>query len=192
MLLVVQFPIAVGRLFAQAGASRLTVPAWPLAPGVNSEFVRSFGPAVRRLRGGDAAWADEGLSCSAGKAIRFPALRTHRFTAGDRQLQPLCAFRRTFSDVKTVTRVEVGLVLSRDPQLAPSIPELLRVANNARGGSKGEASSRNPSVNWPGDNRRREEGGWRCVRCGASGRTDNVGGCHRPEALRDRPALTGA
>lgn len=131
MLLVVQFPIADGRLFAQSGASRLTHPAWPLTPGVNNEFVRSFGPAARRRGGGDAAWADEGTFCSAGKAIRFPGLQTYRVAAADRQLHPLCAFRRVFSDGKTVVRIEVGLALSHDPRLAPSIPDTLGAVRSA-------------------------------------------------------------
>ena len=131
MLMVLQFPIADGRLFTPASELRLPLPEWP-APttGVNSQFVRSFGPAVRRLRGGDAAWADEGTFCAASRAIRFPKLREQRLGAS-RQMAPVCAFRRVFSDGKTVVRVEIGLALSRNRQPTPPLAQVLRAVQDA-------------------------------------------------------------
>ena len=126
MLLVVQFPIADGRLFTPLGGTRLPVPDWPSpGTGINSQFVRSFGPAVRRLRGADAAWADESSFCTARRAIRFRELRTQQVVAADRRFTPFCAFRRLFCDGQSVVRVEVGLVLSRDKTLALDLPGLL-------------------------------------------------------------------
>jgi hypothetical protein len=106
MLIVAQFPIADARGFVADRAGRLRVPDWPPAVSINPQFVRCFGPAVRRRRGADAAWLDEHTFCKANRALRFPGLHAGRLAG---QLAPACAFRRLLSDGEAVTRVELGI-----------------------------------------------------------------------------------
>jgi hypothetical protein len=110
MLIAVQFPIADGRSFLPGGSSRLTVPDWP-APRteINPQFVRHFGPAMRRRLGANPVWFDEHIFCSARRAIRFKELNARRLRSGDIVTSPSSAFRRLFSDGRAAARVEVGL-----------------------------------------------------------------------------------
>jgi hypothetical protein len=127
MLLVVQFPIADARPFVSGLSSKLDLPDWPSpTTELNPQFVRCFGPAVRRRRGPDAAWIDERVFCRASRALRFPELGRIPLglEAGQRrgslrrlrphawQFLPTCAFRRLLCDGAAVARVEVGVAHS--------------------------------------------------------------------------------
>lgn len=105
MLLVLQFPICDGRPFTSE-AARLAVPHWldPL-PG---EFVRAFGPILRRRRAGPDDGIDELYYASARQALKLADLGPrddHRSLA--------CAFRRLQSDGGALARIEVGFRPSR-------------------------------------------------------------------------------
>ena len=105
MLLVLQFPICDGRPFTKE-AARLAVPHWldPL-PG---EFVRAFGPILRRRRAGPDEGIDELYYASARQALKLADLGPrddHRSLA--------CAFRRLQSDGGALARIEAGFRTSR-------------------------------------------------------------------------------
>jgi len=140
MLVAVQFPICDSRVFAES-SSRLAVPDWP-SPRTDlyPQFVRYFGPAARRRLGANPAWFDEGIYCSAKRALRFPTL-------GDRPLPRLpthvagCAFRRLFSNGRSTARIEVGISLSSDylvprlsaPQLLGGVQDVLELPTQVPG-----------------------------------------------------------
>lgn len=109
MLAVVQFPIADFRPFLPSGGGRLPTPWWPPRTEIPNQFMRWFGPAVRRRSGVDSAWTDERAFCRANRALRFE----HLPAAGESWTRLVrCAFRRLLSDGEAVTRIEVGLACS--------------------------------------------------------------------------------
>ena len=108
MLVVVQFPIGDGRCFVPT-AARLPVPDFPEPRvGLYPQFLRYFGEARRRRKGGDAAWVDLSSFCLARRALRFPDLPLRRVGVDGAKLAPTGAFRRAFSDGVATARVEVG------------------------------------------------------------------------------------
>jgi hypothetical protein len=126
MLVVVQFPIVDARSFVPGAAERLDLPDWPTPPTeLNPQFFRSFGPAVRRRRGPDAAWIDERVFCRANRGLRLldlghaslgleserqlTSIRRGRLHSRVSELLPVCAFRRLLYDGEAVGRVEVGI-----------------------------------------------------------------------------------
>jgi hypothetical protein len=112
MLFVAQFPIADARPFLPRASSRLDLPDWPTPQTeINPQFVRFFGPAVRRRRGADAAWIDERAFCRADRAIRFVDLPSQLLGLTPSSRSPSCVFRRLLYDGSAVARVEVGLTL---------------------------------------------------------------------------------
>lgn len=107
LFVFLQFPIVDLRGFF--GAERLAMPEWPPRTGVGlNRFVRSFGPAVSRARGADAAWTDETSYCRAAKALRFVQL-DFDWKSHDWRKKRRCAFRRLLFDGQVVGRVETGL-----------------------------------------------------------------------------------
>jgi hypothetical protein len=128
VLLVVQFPISDARPFTPGLASRLDLPDWPSpTTEISPQFVRRFGPAVRRRRGPDAAWIAEKVFCQANGALKFSGLGEvplgpediRRRSALRRQFrppvwkfQPVCALRRLLSDGSALVRVEIGVAHS--------------------------------------------------------------------------------
>jgi hypothetical protein len=133
MLLVLQFPIADVRPFSPGPATRLELPDWPApAADFNPQFVRHFGRACRRRRGGDAAWIDERIFCRANNALKLPGLTGAVLGGGargrrsplrvvgldrrSRTVHPVCAFRRLLCDGAAVVRVEIGIANSRNAE----------------------------------------------------------------------------
>jgi hypothetical protein len=109
LLVAVQFPFAEARPFLPTPSHRLERPVWPI-PEPGKDFVRKFGPVIRRERGGVENWPGEGIYCRATRAVRFDGsidafLKSHRWLGGEFG----CAFRRFLYDGLAVARVEIGL-----------------------------------------------------------------------------------
>jgi hypothetical protein len=115
VLITLQFPLSDLRPFI-APKSRLPRPHWP-TPDASSEFVRFFGKVSERRRS-QVAWFDENTYCRAANAIKIHSPSgspNHRV-----------AFRRFFSDGRSVGRVEVGISFPLAPILsAPGLLERL-------------------------------------------------------------------
>lgn len=110
MLVVLQFPVSDARSFRAECQDRLDVPHWPTpVTEIRPEFVHFFGRAVERRRGADSAWTDEVAFCLARRAVRFDDLAIRRIGPPTLGFRPAAAFRRLFSDGRTVVRLEVGL-----------------------------------------------------------------------------------
>ena len=111
MLFVWQLPFSDARLLSATGA-RLQAPDWP-TPRMNSDFVRGFGPVLRRRRGGHEEFVDERVYAAADHALRFQDLTQQSIKIGDRSLTLAVPFRRLLCSDRQLggvcARVEVGL-----------------------------------------------------------------------------------
>ncbi len=117
MFAVIQFPLIDVRPFLDADTGRVTSPAWPIVflpdEPYKAPFVRGFGRALKRQRGGVAEWPAEDAYCDVSNALRFrQAVLKGDATAG--RLRRYCAFRRLFWDGQfknmgsVIGRVEIG------------------------------------------------------------------------------------
>lgn len=119
MLLSLQFPIADLRSFLEKPTGRLPLPGWPL-PLPQRQFVRGFGPIVRRRRSISWDHLGENRVCEAHHALRFIPVARPEFQ---------CAYRRFFFDGKVVGKFDIGLTRRRPAGEQPAVgigPVLLR------------------------------------------------------------------
>jgi hypothetical protein len=119
MFAVFQVPLTDVRPFLDEPSHRLAAPAWPIAhlpdDPYKRPFVRGFGSARARPRGGVEEWPAEDAFCDLSHALRFEAkvLHAQRAMLGD-EGRSYCAFRRLFWDGQLQAagsvegRVEVG------------------------------------------------------------------------------------
>ncbi len=106
MLVSIHFPIADLRGFL-ANAGKLALPTWPVPS--EREFVRSFGPIVRRQRGGIFGLPGEDTFCDAHRAVRFHELPTLRSRKHGECICLNGAFRRFYFDGEMTGRFEIGV-----------------------------------------------------------------------------------
>lgn len=118
MLVLVQFPIVDGRVFARDSGA-VDRPDWG-APRVSPlrahrDFVRGFGRVAVDQTDSDPAWVDEGLFVQARRAVQFPALQHRHFEGrnGGRWMVGLRS-RRLLSDGEAAARVELGFTVKQD------------------------------------------------------------------------------
>lgn len=136
VFVVVQFPIADGRVFSE-DAELVTRPNWT-APQIRSlrpygDFLRGFGRLAYRRHETNAEWIDEDFFSYAKRAVRFPTLVRRHFHGADYEdhdFVPMvsCRFRRLLSDGKGTVRLEVGFQFKPDevsPQWA--VQQILRL-----------------------------------------------------------------
>ncbi len=127
MLVLVQFPFADLRHFADPPAGPKIGADWSLPPEIeNPDFVRGFGPLRKRPRS-DApalsAWLGEAWFARASGAIRFPQLSDRDFARAGVKLVPQLALRRVFCNGRALWRVELGLAF--DPRTGPDFAQIL-------------------------------------------------------------------
>ncbi len=116
MLIVAQFPLVDVRPFLPEDTGRIKRPEWPDPPlHEYHPFIKGFGPAEKRQRGGLTGWAGEGAYCDVRRAIRFVDQIARPFLpVGTERLYLRCAYRRFFSAGKHgSSRFEVGLGTAR-------------------------------------------------------------------------------
>lgn len=119
MFAVLQFPLTDVRAFLDDDSQRTAAPAWPIVHVPDEPhkvpFVRGFGRAARRLRGGTFEWSAEEAYCDVSHALKFTgAVLKHNPDRRAGDLRTYCAFRRLFWDGQfarqgsVVGRVEIG------------------------------------------------------------------------------------
>ncbi|SDU62414.1 hypothetical protein [Jiangella alkaliphila] len=126
MLVLVQFPIVDGRVFAR-DSGVVDRPDWgtprvsPLR--AHREFVRGFGRVAFDPRAVNPAWADEAVFVRARRAVHFPTLQRRHFAGrdGGRWMVSLRS-RRLLSDGGAAARFEIGFTVTRDPARGPISP----------------------------------------------------------------------
>lgn len=83
-------------------------------------FVRGFGRAHRRRRGGLVGWPGEDVYCDLSRALRFQQwVDGALLEVGEQRFRVSCVYRRLHSDGRVLTRIEVGLGVRR-VRTAPS------------------------------------------------------------------------
>lgn len=127
MLVLVQFPFADLRHFADASEVPLLGADWSLAPEQkNPDFVRGFGPLRKRSKTDAAsirAWQGEAWFARASRAIRFPQLTDRDFARAGVKLVPQLALRRVFCNGAALWRVELAIAF--DPRTRPDFAQVL-------------------------------------------------------------------
>jgi hypothetical protein len=98
MFVIFQSPIFDGRHFLDRMRECMVGPSW-LNPQPGKQFVRDFGPVVRRRLGGHELWKDEMFYCHAHNAIKFNQ------TLENKKI----IFRRLLSNGASVVRLQVGV-----------------------------------------------------------------------------------
>lgn len=160
MFVVVQFPIADGRVLAQS-SGKLDCPDWEAAslPGILAHrgFVRGFGRLAYRRNEVSPDWADEAIFAHARRAIRLPTLQRRHFQ-GDQSGSWIvnCQFRRLFCDGAATIRLEIGfdVRLARDERGLATIDEVVRrlavlpvaISGNWAGGSMKDLVTLGPYI----------------------------------------------
>jgi hypothetical protein len=116
MFVVVQFPIADGRRFADGPPTYLPRPGWA-APqaGVLSEYVWGFGRVTYSSGEVDPAWSDEACYALAAGSLRLPGLTRRLVRLADGAFAIVtCGFRRLLHDGRCVARVEIRLDVTKE------------------------------------------------------------------------------
>lgn len=126
MLVLVQFPFADLRYFAD-GSPRVLGADWTLVPDEhNPDFVRGFGPLRKRPKSDTtaiAAWQGEAWFARGAGAIRFPQISHRDFSSAGATFVPQQALRRVFCNGKALWRVELGFAF--DTRTQPSFGQIL-------------------------------------------------------------------
>src|SRR6185437_6161545 len=111
MFVALQFPFVDVRPFIPAETGRLILPDWANEVQPDIDFVRSFGPVKRRLRGGIIEWPGEEMYFRALRALRFvdsaPKLPAD-MTGGVAGTRQSIASRRFLADGAASARFEIG------------------------------------------------------------------------------------
>jgi hypothetical protein len=130
MLIVVQLPLTDVRPFLDAPSGQIAARVWPILTVPDDEpdraaFVRAFGRARRRPKGGLDEWPAEDAYCDGAHALRL--VRSVRRSIGvSDESKAYCAFRRLYWDGKfqqngaVVGRIEIGFGLKRPAALPPA------------------------------------------------------------------------
>lgn len=128
MLAVFHLPLTDLRPFVDEPTGRVANPGWPIVnlpdEPYKRPFVRGFGPARERWRGGVDEWSGEDFYCDLSGAVRLagPVLKSMGPRAG---LKRYSAFRRLFwdgqflADGSVVGRAEFGFAFNIDRDAAP-------------------------------------------------------------------------
>ena len=131
MLIVVQLPLTDVRPFLDADSRQIAAKVWPILTVSDDEpdrapFVRAFGRARRRPKGGLDEWPAEDAYCDGAHSLRL--VRSVRRSIGvSDESKAYCAFRRLYWDGKfqqngaVVGRIEIGFGLKR-PAGAKAFP----------------------------------------------------------------------
>ena len=124
MLTVVQLPLTDVRAFLDTPSGQIAAKVWPILTVPDDEpdrvpFVRAFGRARRRLKGGLDEWPAEDAYCDGAHALRL-VRSVRRFLLGlSDESKVYCAFRRLYWDGRfqqngaVVGRIEIGFGLKR-------------------------------------------------------------------------------
>ena len=143
MFVLIQFPIADGRVFA-GDTGMVTRPDWE-GPEINAvvayrEFVRGFGRLAYRPQEANAAWIDEDYFAYARRAVRFPTLDHRHFRASNGTMWMVsCRFRRLFADGRGTVRLEIGFEITPDEVPADEVVrELLALPATVPGAWEGD------------------------------------------------------
>ena len=129
MFAVVQFPLTDARPLLDDSTGLIAAPVWPIVnlpdEPYKAPFVRGFGRARMRSRGGVDEWPAEGTYCNVSHALQLvqPTLKTQPQASS--VAKRYCAFRRLFWDGQfeaegsVVGRIEVGFGLR---EISPATP----------------------------------------------------------------------